>query len=136
MKYIEINHYLEELELVLNVLPKKDRDNQILEVRDHLLQSIQEGNTEDEVLKSFLSPQELGKEIILEYQKLYKFSNDEGNELNLKEKNNFAKKIIITFIVIILLIIFLVLGTFLTNKNNSINESDDKIEYEEQKINE
>lgn len=68
-----IKNYLKELESHLTVLPKKDRDAQVTEIKDHLLQAIQEGENEHEVLMHFLSPEELAKDILAEYQKLYTF---------------------------------------------------------------
>ncbi len=84
MTNFTVDEYIYQLEKILEVLPKKDRDNHIMEVRDHFLQSINDGSPEENVLKNFLSPEELGTQIIAEYNKLYGDSS--------KEKSQFKQK--------------------------------------------
>ncbi|MER2049584.1 MAG: hypothetical protein ABTA23_15165 [Solibacillus sp.] len=54
------------------IIPKKDRDLQIAEVKDHLLQTIEDNQlTETDVISKFLSPDKLSTQILKEYNELY-----------------------------------------------------------------
>lgn len=103
-----------------------------MEVIDHLLQSVQDGESEEIVVKNFLSPQELGKQIISEYQQLYSHSKENSNELTLNKKSNAIGRFFLIFLIIIILVITFVVGLFLANQNNSPNNKDNTniIEYE------
>lgn len=127
----KINEYIRQLENELEPLPKKDRDHHIMEVKDHLLQSVTNGKSVDEVLKSFLLPNELAKEIKAEYQYLYSAPSTE-NLHPIKQKS--SKKIWImlsVLVVVIIFPIFLAIAVFIANVSDNSTDTNGIIEYEE-----
>jgi len=127
----KINEYIRQLEIELEPLPKKDRDHHIMEVKDHLLQSVMDGKSVDQVLKSFLPANELAKEIIAEFQQLYSAPSTE-NRHPIKQKN--SRKIWITGIVLIGIIIFSIFVAIIVFIGNSADkpiETNGIVDYEE-----
>lgn len=127
----KINEYIRQLEIELEPLPKKDRDHHIMEVKDHLLQSVMDGKSVDQVLKSFLPANELAKEIIAVFQQLYSAPSTENRHPN-KQKN--SRKIWITGIVLIGIIIFSIfvaIIVFIGNSPAKPIETNGIVDYEE-----
>lgn len=125
----KINEYVKQLEIELDVLPKKDRDNHIIEVKDHLLQSVTDGKSVDEVLKSFLPPNELAKEIIAEFHQLYSMSSTENRHL-IKQKGSKIWMILTVVVAIIIFAIFLAIAVFMGNLSDTPTDKNGIIEYE------
>ncbi|MFJ7664371.1 DUF1700 domain-containing protein [Lysinibacillus sp. NPDC097162] len=127
----KINEYIRQLEFELEPLPKKDRDHHIVEVKDHLLQSVNDGKSVEQVLKSFLPANELAKEIKAEFQQLYSASFSE-NRYQIKQKS--SKKVWITVIVligIIFIAIFLAIAVFIGSLSDNPTDTNGIVEYEE-----
>jgi len=127
----KINEYIRQLEIELEPLPKKDRDHHIMEVKDHLLQSVMDGKSVDQVLKSFLPANELVEEIIAVFQQLYSAPSTENRHPN-KQKN--SRKIWITGIVLIGIIIFSIfvaIIVFIGNSPAKPIETNGIVDYEE-----
>ncbi len=127
----KINEYIRQLEFELDPLPKKDRDHHIVEVKDHLLQSVNDGKSVEQVLKSFLPANELAKEIKAEFQQLYSASFSE-NRYQIKQKS--SKKVWITVIVligIIFIAIFLAIAVFIGSLSDNPTDTNGIVEYEE-----
>ena len=136
MDKMTIKDYLEELALHLTVLPKKDRDAQVSEIKDHLLQAAQEGASEHEVLMNFLPPKELAKDILAEYEGLYNFSKENGMNMT-KHKPRSSKKLRIAIVSTFLVAIFVyyILPVILYSKYTEVevielDEQDGEITYE------
>ncbi len=128
----KINEYVRQLEFELEPLPKKDRDHHIMEVKDHLLQSVNDGKSVEQVLKSFLPANELAKEIKAEFQHLYSAPSTE-NKHPIKQKN--SKKIWITvmasLIGLIIFSIFIAIIVFMGNSSDKPLETNGVVDYEE-----
>lgn len=127
----KINDYIRQLEMELEPLPKKDRDNHIMEVKDHLLQSVTNGKSVDEVLKSFLLPNELAKEIKAEYQYLYSAPSTE-NLPSIKQKNSkILRNTVIVLLGIIIFAILVAIAVFMGNSSDKPTDTNGIVEYEE-----
>ncbi|KOS67751.1 hypothetical protein AEA09_03700 [Lysinibacillus contaminans] len=128
----KINEYIKQLEIEINILPKKDRDNHIMEVKDHLLQSVNDGKSVDQALKDFLPPNELAKEIKAEFQNLYSSAPIEKSFPIKQKKSNKRIWIILSVLVsIILLSIFVAIAVFMGNSSDKPIDTPGIIEYEE-----
>ncbi|OEC02753.1 hypothetical protein GY31_06840 [Lysinibacillus sphaericus] len=127
----KINDYIRQLEIELEPLPKKDRDNHIMEVKDHLLQSVTNGKSVDQVLKSFLPANELAKEIKAEYQYLYSAPSAE-NIPSIKQKNSkILRNTVIVLLGIIIFAIFVAIAVFMGNSSDKPTDTNGIVEYEE-----
>lgn len=127
----KINDYIRQLEIELEPLPKKDRDNHIMEVKDHLLQSVTNGKSVDQVLKSFLPANELAKEIKAEYQYLYSAPSAE-NIHSIKQKNSkILRNTVIVLLGIIIFAIFVAIAVFMGNSSDKPTDTNGIVEYEE-----
>lgn len=127
----KINEYIRQLENELEPLPKKDRDHHIMEVKDHLLQSVTNGKSVDEVLKSFLLPNELAKEIKAEYQYLYSAPSAE-NLPPIKQKSSKKIWIILSVLVVVIIFpVFLAIAVFIANVSDKPTDINGIVEYEE-----
>lgn len=68
-KRYAVEDYLSQLEHKLRDLPANERRTHLNEIRDHLMELVtEEGKTEDQIVDSFISPEQLSKDILLEEQ--------------------------------------------------------------------
>ena len=64
-----VEDYLSQLEYKLRELPADERRAHLNEIRDHLMELIaEEGKTEQQIVDSFMSPEQLSREILHEEQ--------------------------------------------------------------------
>ncbi|MGP4070039.1 DUF1700 domain-containing protein [Halobacillus sp. B29] len=64
-----VEDYLNELEYQLRELPADERRAHLNEIRDHLMELVaEEGKTEQQIVYSFMSPEQLSQEILQEEQ--------------------------------------------------------------------
>ncbi|RWZ52380.1 hypothetical protein EQV77_15760 [Halobacillus fulvus] len=63
-----IEQYINELDLKLKGLPKDEREHHLAEIRDHLLERMEEGDPEARVVQSFMAPDKMSEEILQEYR--------------------------------------------------------------------
>ncbi|MFJ7404631.1 MULTISPECIES: hypothetical protein [unclassified Lysinibacillus] len=102
-----------------------------MEVKDHLLQSVMDGKSEDQVLENFLPANELAKEIIAEFQHLYSAPSAE-NRQPIKQKS--SRKLWIAVIVLIsinIFSIFVAIIVFIGNSSDKPIETNGIVDYEE-----
>ncbi|MYL31482.1 MULTISPECIES: HAAS signaling domain-containing protein [Halobacillus] len=68
-KRYTVEDYLSQLEHKLRDLPANERRTHLNEIRDHLMELVaEEGKTEHQIVDSFISPEQLSKDILLEEQ--------------------------------------------------------------------
>lgn len=120
MKVQTISEYLMLLEGLLQKLPKGDRELQIAEVKDHLLQSLlDDQKSEGEIISNFLSPEELSNRILSEYNELY--GSDSTSLPHTKQRKSKLKIALIIIIVLLVIWVLLFWGLFTFNKQEGNN---------------
>ena len=69
------NNFLKELSKLLKKLPEEERIDILQDYEDHFAFGLEEGKTEEEIVKSLGSPSQIAKEILANYHGLRSWFN-------------------------------------------------------------